>query len=59
MGIRVVSRLEFDAYGPARAPESEDIFEETEWFADDAGVVIGLIAMDKSDRDWSMTPRLS
>jgi hypothetical protein len=52
MGIRAVSRREFDSYGPARAPESEDVFEETEWFADDGGVVIGLVAIDKSDRDW-------
>jgi hypothetical protein len=47
-----VSRPEFDGYNPARAPESEEIFEETEWFADDDGVVIGLIARDKSDQDW-------
>src|SRR5260221_10364508 len=52
MGIRPVSRTEFDEYGPARAPESEAVFDETEWFADDDGVVIGLIALDKSDRDW-------
>jgi hypothetical protein len=47
-----VSRIEFDGYGPARAPESEEIFDETEWFADDSGIVIGLIALDKSDNDW-------
>jgi hypothetical protein len=52
MGIRPVSRLEFDGYRPARAPESEDIFEEKEWFADDGGIVIGLIALDKADKDW-------
>ena len=52
MGIRPVSRIEFDGYGPARAPESETVFDETEWFADDTGVVIGLIALYKSDRDW-------
>jgi hypothetical protein len=52
MGIRPVSRIEFDQYGPARAPESETIFDETEWFADDSGVVIGVIALYKSDHDW-------
>jgi hypothetical protein len=52
MAIRSVSRVEFDRYGPARAPESEDIFDETEWFADDSAVVIGLIALDKADKDW-------
>jgi hypothetical protein len=52
MGIRHLSRIEFDAYDPARLPESEEIFEETEWFADDIGIVIGVIALDRSDRDW-------
>jgi hypothetical protein len=52
MGIRPVSRIEFDEYDPARLPESEEIFEETEWFADDGGTVIGLIALDKVDKDW-------
>ena|SRR6478735_8611919 len=52
MGIRRVSRAEFDAYDPARLPESEEVFQETEWFADDGGVVIGLIAIDKADKDW-------
>src|SRR6478752_2046374 len=52
MSIRPVSRIEFDEYQPARAPESQDIFEEKEWFADDGGIVIGLIAIDKADKDW-------
>ena len=39
-------------YDPARLPESEEVFQETEWFADDGGVVIGLIAIDKADKDW-------
>ena len=52
MGIRPVSRIEFDEDDPARLPESEEIFEETEWFADDGGTVIGLIALDKVDKDW-------
>ena len=52
MSIRPVSRIEFDSYQPARLPESEEVFEETEWFADDGGVVIGLIALDKVDKDW-------
>ena len=47
-----MSRAEFDAYDPARLPESEEVFQETEWFADDGGVVIGLIAIDKADKDW-------
>jgi hypothetical protein len=52
MGIRPLSRIQFDEYQPARLPESQDIFEETEWFADEGGIVIGLIALDKADKDW-------
>jgi hypothetical protein len=52
MGIRSVSRDEFDAYDPVRAENVDEIVEETEWFADDDGVVIGVIALDKADQDW-------
>jgi hypothetical protein len=52
MGIRSVSRSEFDAYGPVRSENIEEIVEEAEWFADDDGIVIGVIALDKADQDW-------
>jgi hypothetical protein len=52
MGIRSVSREEFDAYGPVRAPNIEEIVEEAEWFADDEGILIGVLALDKADNDW-------
>jgi hypothetical protein len=52
MGIRSVSRREFDAYDPVRSENIDEIVEEAEWFADDEGIVIGVIALDKADRDW-------
>jgi hypothetical protein len=52
MGIRSVSREEFDAYGPVRAPNIDEIVEEAEWFADDAGILIGVLAFDKADKDY-------
>jgi hypothetical protein len=52
MGVRPVSRGEFDAYDPVRAENIDEIVEETEWFADDDGVVIGVIALDRTDQDW-------
>ena len=45
-------RREFDAYDPVRAGNIDEIVEETEWFADDDGIVIGVIALDKADQDW-------
>ena len=51
MPIRSITREEFDAFGPYRAPEAELILDEREWFADDEGNVIGLIAFDKADHD--------
>jgi hypothetical protein len=52
MGIRPVSRGAFDAYDPVRAENIDEIVEETEWFADDDAIVIGVIALDKTDQDW-------
>jgi hypothetical protein len=52
MGIRSVSREEFDAYGPVRSPNIDEIVEEAEWFGDDGGIVIGVIALDRADKDW-------
>jgi hypothetical protein len=52
MGIRSVSRSEFDAYDPVRSENIDEIVKEAEWFADDDGIVIGVIALDKADQDW-------
>jgi hypothetical protein len=53
MAIRSVSRDEFDKFKPARSPILEMTIEEVEWFADDGGIVIGVLARDRADDDWS------
>jgi hypothetical protein len=54
MAIRAVSRKEFDGFQPTRLPIADLRCEEVEWFADDDGIVIGVITRDSSDRDWSI-----
>ena len=50
--IRSISRTEFDSFQPSRAPAAEQMFDEVEWFADDAGFVIGVVARDRTDHDY-------
>ena len=54
MSIQAVSRTEFDKFEPVRSPTAEVYFEEVEWFADDKGIVIGVITLDRSDKDWAV-----
>jgi hypothetical protein len=52
--IRSVTRKEFDKYAPARSVIATVVLQEIEWFVDEDGVVIGFVARDKSDNDWSL-----
>src|SRR4030081_1042203 len=54
MAIRAVSRKEFDRFRPTRIPVPDLTIEEVEWFADDDGIVIGVITRDSSDREWAI-----
>src|SRR5688572_21411739 len=54
MAIRSVTKQEFNKFKPARSPMSLTMIQEVEWFADDAGNVIGVLAQDKFDKDWSV-----
>jgi hypothetical protein len=54
MPIRAISRGDFEKFKPARHPILSVTIDEVEWFADDDGVVIGVLARDKSDKDWSI-----
>lgn len=55
MPIRAVSRQEFDRFQPTRLPVADFPIEEVEWFADDDGIVIGVITRFSSDEsDWSI-----
>lgn len=53
MAIRALSRQEFDRFRSARATLALLTDRAVEWFADDTGVVLGAIAYDKSDLQWS------
>lgn len=52
LAINPISRQQFDAFEPARVPIGGVIWEEIEWFADEAGNVIGVLTYDSKDDDW-------
>ena len=52
MPIRYVSKKQFEVFGPPRVDET--IIEELEWFADDEGVVIGVITDEKANPGYSI-----
>jgi hypothetical protein len=52
MPIRSISRMEFDAYKPFRAANVDSVMAEVEWFSDEDGIVLGLIAKDRADNDY-------
>jgi hypothetical protein len=54
MAIRAVSQEEFDRFHPTRIPVADIAIEEVEWFADDDGIVLGVITRISTDRDWSI-----
>ncbi|TAK64066.1 MAG: hypothetical protein EPO22_06020 [Dehalococcoidia bacterium] len=51
--IRKLTEAEFEAFRPARGPLGELIGEEKEWYADRRGNVIGVLVLDRIDKDWS------
>ena len=52
MSIVPISRQAFDRHTPSRGPMSALMVEEVEWYAGDEGVIIGLVGMDTTDKDW-------
>jgi hypothetical protein len=54
MAIRSISRRQFDTFTPARSVIATMIMDEVEWFVDDRAVVIGFVARDKGENDWSV-----
>jgi hypothetical protein len=52
--VRAISRKQFDTFAPARSVISTIILQEVEWFRDDDCVVIGFVARDKTEDDWSL-----
>jgi hypothetical protein len=54
LAIRPLSRKEFDSFGPARSVIATLVMDEVAWFADKNDVVIGFVARDKDDKNWSV-----
>ena len=52
LAIKLISLRQFDAFEPTRVPIAGVAWEELEWFADDAGNVIGVLTHDLKDDDW-------
>ena len=52
MAIKKLARHEFDAHGIIRAPATEIIGEEKEWYSDEGGNVLGIVIRDRTDNDW-------
>ena len=52
LAINPISRRQFDAFEPARVAIGSLVWEEIEWFADEAGNVIGVLTYDVKDDDW-------
>ena len=54
MGIRSLTEQEFQAFPQEPAlPVKDQLIDEREWFADEAGNVIGALFVDKIDHDWA------
>lgn len=53
MAIQEISVEEFDKHDPFRHPMASLTVEEVAWFADSKRNIIGAVARDKFDKDWS------
>jgi len=50
---RSVTKEEFDTFNPSRGQLTALIADEQEWYADERGNVIGVLILDKIDKDWA------
>ena len=53
MAIKTITKVQFDAFSPARTPMATAIATEKAWFTDDAGNIVGTVMFDQSDKDWN------
>ncbi len=51
--IHKLSEAEFDSFRPVRGPLGALIGEEKEWYAARRENVIGVLILDRIDKDWS------
>jgi hypothetical protein len=53
MALRAVSRQKFDRFGATRVTLTPSIGQAVEWFADDSGGWLRVVARGAADREWS------
>jgi hypothetical protein len=51
--IHKLNEKEFDAFKPLRGSLAALVGDEKEWYADRRGNVIGVLILDRIDKDWS------
>lgn len=51
--IHKLSEKEFDSFRPVRGPLTALVGDEKEWYAARRGNVIGVLVLDRIDKDWS------
>lgn len=51
--VQKLNEKEFDAFKPLRGSLAALVGDEKEWYADRRGNVIGVIILDRIDKDWS------
>lgn len=51
--IESILKNEFEGFKPARNPALTIIADEKEWFADKNRVILGVLLLDRTDRDWT------
>ena len=54
MAVRALSIQEFEKFGAARVTVDGLTLRAVEWFADDGGVVLGVIAYHPADLAWAL-----
>lgn len=53
LGLRSLTRDEFESFNPVRGPMAPLVGSEQEWYADARKNVLGILVLDRIDSDWS------
>lgn len=51
--ILPISQSEFLSLATERGPLNDVIYDEKEWYADEARTVLGVLIWDRIDQDWA------
>lgn len=53
MATKPITKERFDALCRVKLPTADYVVTEVEWFSDDDERVLGIVALDNTDQDWS------